>query len=406
MKKRITARAGTSFQPWKSRSSGSERSLKGPTSRRRADRFVQDGAAVRQACHFSADGHRGATRAEGIQHEESGALRRTRLHNARPGAALRRGRRSGARLRLLPLREPRVSDARLLGRHPPPHRPLLGRRRLRQSPGTRRGLPLRPRRGSRLHVRAAREALETARLHRHRRPLRRDGVLPHAAGRRPDAHGEGGGPQVAPHDPRGKGGGGGARDHWPVRPGPPPVGDQLPELMRPVWEGVALAADRYNDPGTFTAFIGYEWTSLVEGNNLHRVVIYRDAAAKALQALPYTNADSSDPEDFWSALARYEEASGGRVLAIPHNGNLSNGLMFAESDPGRTSHRPDVRGVPASAGSPSSRSPRSRATGRPIPCSRRTTSSPISRRGTLRQPGSERRQDRRRCCATSTAALH
>jgi hypothetical protein len=104
-----------------------------------------------------------------------------------------------------------------------------------------------------------------------------------------------------------------------------------PELMRPVWEQVTLAADRYNDPGTFTAFIGYEWTSLVEGNNLHRVVIYRDGADQAGQMLPYTNADSSDPEDFWAALQAYEESSGGRVLAIPHNGNLSNGLMFAET---------------------------------------------------------------------------
>jgi len=102
-----------------------------------------------------------------------------------------------------------------------------------------------------------------------------------------------------------------------------------PKLMTPVWKEVVDAAERFNAPGTFTAFIGYEWTSLVKGNNLHRVVIYRDGGDKAIQTLPYTNEDSSDPEDLWTALEAYEKKSGGRVLAIPHNGNLSNGMMFA-----------------------------------------------------------------------------
>jgi hypothetical protein len=101
-----------------------------------------------------------------------------------------------------------------------------------------------------------------------------------------------------------------------------------PEMMTPVWDDVVKAAERYNDPGKFTAFIGYEWTSLVRGNNLHRVVIYRDGADKAGRVLPYTLGDSADPEDLWKALAAYEEKTGGRALAIPHNGNLSNGLMF------------------------------------------------------------------------------
>ena len=101
-----------------------------------------------------------------------------------------------------------------------------------------------------------------------------------------------------------------------------------PALMRPVWDSVVEAAEKYNEPGRFTAFIGYEWTSLVKGNNLHRVVIYRDNGDKAGSVLPYTLGDSADPEDLWKALATYEEKTGGRVLAIPHNGNLSNGLMF------------------------------------------------------------------------------
>ena len=101
-----------------------------------------------------------------------------------------------------------------------------------------------------------------------------------------------------------------------------------PALMRPVWDSVVESAEKYNDPGKFTAFIGYEWTSLVKGNNLHRVVIYRDNGDKASRVLPYTLEDSANPEDLWKALANYEEKTGGRVLAIPHNGNLSNGLMF------------------------------------------------------------------------------
>jgi hypothetical protein len=101
-----------------------------------------------------------------------------------------------------------------------------------------------------------------------------------------------------------------------------------PELMTPVWTGVVEAAEKYNDPGKFTAFIGYEWTSLINGNNLHRNVIYRGGSDNALQTLPFTNDDSSDPEDLWAAMAAYEAKTGGQLLAIPHNGNLSNGMMF------------------------------------------------------------------------------
>jgi len=101
-----------------------------------------------------------------------------------------------------------------------------------------------------------------------------------------------------------------------------------PKLMRSVWDEMVKTAEKYNEPGKFTAFIGYEWTSLVRGNNLHRVVIYRDGAERAGRLLPFTLADSADPEQLWQALARYEKTTGGQVLAIPHNGNLSNGLMF------------------------------------------------------------------------------
>jgi len=104
-----------------------------------------------------------------------------------------------------------------------------------------------------------------------------------------------------------------------------------PAMMTPVWKTVVEAAEKYNEPGKFTAFIGYEWTSLINGNNLHRCVIYRDGGDKTMNHLPYTLEDSPDPEDLWKNMAMYEKNTGGRVLAIPHNGNLSNGMMFAET---------------------------------------------------------------------------
>ncbi len=106
--------------------------------------------------------------------------------------------------------------------------------------------------------------------------------------------------------------------------------DRTPEpLVRSIWEEVSEAADRHNIPGTFTAFTGYEWSSQPSGNNLHRVVLFRDGKEKTAQVLPFSAQDSEDPEDLWSALENYEELTGGNVLAIPHNGNISNGLMFA-----------------------------------------------------------------------------
>ena len=104
----------------------------------------------------------------------------------------------------------------------------------------------------------------------------------------------------------------------------------LPERTRSsVWRSVAETADEHNDPGNFTALIGYEWTSMISGNNLHRVVVFADGADKAAQQPPFSAQDSTDPADLWAALARYEARTGGRVMSIPHNGNLSNGAMFA-----------------------------------------------------------------------------
>ena len=99
-------------------------------------------------------------------------------------------------------------------------------------------------------------------------------------------------------------------------------------MAKTFWERSNALADKYNEPGLFTAFIGFEWTSMPNGNNLHRNIIFRDNSEKTSQILPISSYDTSDPEDLWEYLAGYEEKTGGRVLAIPHNGNLSNGTMF------------------------------------------------------------------------------
>jgi len=102
-----------------------------------------------------------------------------------------------------------------------------------------------------------------------------------------------------------------------------------------VWDELIQAAETYNEPHRFTTFIAFEWTSLVKGNNLHRNVIFRDGPERAGRIVPYTTtppAGSPNPEDLWEWLQNYEDSTGGDVLAIPHNGNLSNGMMFALQD--------------------------------------------------------------------------
>jgi len=97
------------------------------------------------------------------------------------------------------------------------------------------------------------------------------------------------------------------------------------------WQDNIAAAEEFNDPGRFTAFIGYEWTSNTGGNNLHRNVVFRDNGDKASQVEPYVTMKpfgSDNPPDLWKWMAAYEQKTGGSVLAIAHNGNLSNGRMF------------------------------------------------------------------------------
>jgi len=113
----------------------------------------------------------------------------------------------------------------------------------------------------------------------------------------------------------------------------PPALESRPgtAAYRSAWDETIDAAEKYNDPGHFTAFIGYEWTSNTGGNNLHRVVIYRDDGNRAGVMEPYTTLKpegSDNPRDLWKWMQSYQDRTGGRLLAIAHNGNLSNGIMF------------------------------------------------------------------------------
>ena len=108
----------------------------------------------------------------------------------------------------------------------------------------------------------------------------------------------------------------------------PMGGDEGLPAAKTAWGLITSAAEKYNTPGRFTAFIGYEWTSVPGGNNLHRNVIFRGGKDRADQILPFSSYESEDVEDLWQWMDAYEAKTGGRLLAIPHNGNLSNGLMF------------------------------------------------------------------------------
>ena len=112
-----------------------------------------------------------------------------------------------------------------------------------------------------------------------------------------------------------------------------PKGFPVPgtSAFRSAWQETIKAADSANDPGRFTAFIGYEWTSNDGGNNLHRNVIFRGDGAKASLVEPFTTMPplgSPDPRDLWKWMAMCEDKTGAQILAIAHNGNLSNGRMF------------------------------------------------------------------------------
>ena len=115
------------------------------------------------------------------------------------------------------------------------------------------------------------------------------------------------------------------------------VSDYSPgsEVYNNLWYDITRTADRFNDPGKFTTLIGFEWTSVPKGFNLHRNVILRDGGERARQVVPLTTqppVGTQDPLDLYKWLENYEKATGGQALAISHNGNLSNGWMFPMED--------------------------------------------------------------------------
>jgi hypothetical protein len=113
-----------------------------------------------------------------------------------------------------------------------------------------------------------------------------------------------------------------------------PVNPELAseEVSRSVWGEIMSAADRNNEPGKFTAFMGWEWSSTPGGANLHRVVVLREGKEKGEQFIPYSSLDSDKPEDLWKWLENTSSTTGANFLAIPHNSNISQGLMFPLQD--------------------------------------------------------------------------
>jgi hypothetical protein len=104
-----------------------------------------------------------------------------------------------------------------------------------------------------------------------------------------------------------------------------PIGDLVaPEITSGVWGRIIEAANRHDAPGSFTALVGYEWTSTIDGDNLHRNVIFR---SDQVPGAPFTSFDSPDPEKLWAWLDQ-QRAAGFDNIAIPHNQNASNGRMF------------------------------------------------------------------------------
>ncbi len=104
------------------------------------------------------------------------------------------------------------------------------------------------------------------------------------------------------------------------------------EINSEVWNSIMEAADRHNEPGKFTAFMGWEWSSTPNGNNLHRVVVMREGKEKGKQFIPYNSLASDKPEDLWRFLEATSAATGATFIAIPHNSNISGGLMFSLTD--------------------------------------------------------------------------
>ena len=128
----------------------------------------------------------------------------------------------------------------------------------------------------------------------------------------------------------------------PTNPGGDPVADPANVLPTntfgdtlstetTAWHEIVDAAERHNNPGQFTTLIGWEWSSIPTGANLHRIVFTPDGADKAKQFVPYGSDQSQYPEDLWQFLEQTQEKTGARFIAMPHNSNISKGYMYADT---------------------------------------------------------------------------
>lgn len=102
---------------------------------------------------------------------------------------------------------------------------------------------------------------------------------------------------------------------------------------RTIWDAHTETVERYNEPGKFTAFMGFEYTLMPGGDNLHRVVMFRDGKKEADKVLPFSSLTGTSAAMLWDYMDNYEKKTGGKALAIPHNSNVSNGLMFELTGP-------------------------------------------------------------------------
>jgi hypothetical protein len=117
-----------------------------------------------------------------------------------------------------------------------------------------------------------------------------------------------------------------------VNKGEPNLELNSEQVRRTVWNEIVETAERHNEPGKFTAFLGWEWSSTPNGANLHRVVFMREGKEKGEQFLPFSSLDSWKPEELWAWLDTTSKNTGANFVAIPHNQNISKGLMFPLSD--------------------------------------------------------------------------
>jgi hypothetical protein len=109
--------------------------------------------------------------------------------------------------------------------------------------------------------------------------------------------------------------------------------EQQKKTTRTIWTAHTEVVERYNEPGKFSAFMGFEYTLMPGGDNLHRVVMFRDGKKEADKVLPYSSLTGTSAAMLWDYMDNYEKVTGGKALAIPHNSNVSNGLMFELTGP-------------------------------------------------------------------------